>query len=419
MKLGLHQKQTTQLKMTKELRQAISLLQYSHQDMIEFIKEQAMENPLLELEGQGGGSDPQEFTVEDYPEASKDWRQSLLEQAKMLSLTSSDYSHLSELIESLDDQGFLPYSDEQLADRFHLKMSKIEPLRHQLKKLEPNGVGCYDFKEFLLFQVQESDHNDEVTKKIIQHHLPEVAAGYLQELADKLAVSVEDVQSSIQYVKTLQPRPLLPLSSSESYIVPDFTLEYNDGSYTVSLNRQGEPSVYITSYNQKVDKEGEEFLKQCFQRATWLIRSIEKRKLTMLKVAQAIIDKQTEYLDAKEKGPFTPLTLKKVAEEVEMHESTVSRTVADKYVKSSYGLFRLDQFFTSSLETNGGDTVSSQYVKELIEQQITQENKRKPLSDQRLADDLRSGYKIEVSRRTVAKYREELKIPSSPKRKLT
>ncbi|MCP3027273.1 RNA polymerase factor sigma-54 [Halobacillus sp. A5] len=419
MKLGLQQKQTTQLNMTKELRQAISLLQYSQQEIIEFINEQVMENPLLEMDTSRKSPSAHDYTVDQFPEAVKGWRQSLIEQAGVLPLTPSDRSCLKGFIERLDDQGFLPYNDEDLAELFQLQERKVKVLRKYLIELEPRGTGAYDFKDFLLLQIKEDDHKSRVTKLLIERYLPEVAAGHIEELAEKLSLNIKDVQSSIDYLKELQPRPLLAQLDPNSYIVPDFLLEYDSGSFKVTLNQLDEPSVYITPYNQKVDKEGEEFLKKCYQRASWLLRSIDNRKQTMLQVARAVLDKQTTYLEAEEKGPFAPLTLKQIAEETGMHESTVSRTLTDKFVKSPKGIFRLDQFFTSSLEGNGGTLVSSQYVKELIEKLIEEEDKRKPDSDQSIANELQQKYHIAVSRRTVTKYRVGLNIPSSFKRKLT
>ncbi|WP_431802613.1 RNA polymerase factor sigma-54 [Halobacillus andaensis] len=418
MKLSLQQKQTTQLKMTSELRQAISLLQYSHQEIIEFINEQVMENPLLEIESSGNVSYTHASTVEYIPAEIKDWRQYLVEQAGVLSLNSLDYYYIKEFILNLNDEGFLPYTDHELAVRFHLEEDKVKWLRMQLKDLEPEGIGAYDFKDYLIMQVHGNDPQAETIKHIIQDYLPDVAAGHIEELAEKLSLTVEEVQESVDRLKELKPRPKLGTPPQDTYIVPDFLLEEQEGEYVVSLNRGGEPSVYITSYNQKVDEEGKEFLNQCYKRAVWLLRSIDKRRHTMLVVAQAIIDRQTAYLNAGEEGSFTPLTLKKVADEVNMHESTVSRAIADKYVKSRSHTFRLDQFFTSSLEAADGKMVSSKYVKDLIEQMINQENKRKPLSDQVIANHLHQKHCIAVSRRTVAKYREAMGILSSPQRKL-
>ncbi|MFC7319651.1 RNA polymerase factor sigma-54 [Halobacillus campisalis] len=417
MKLELTQNQSTRLKMTKELRQAISLLQYTQVELVDFIKEQAMENPLIEIvEPSPTNFSSPNLTVEDYAERLVDWRQTLLEEQRLLTLSEMDKKVVSQLILNLHDNGFLPYTKAELATEIDVEEKDVESGLSILKQLQPGGLGCYGFREYLLFQVK--NHADfSLIRLVIENHLPELADENWAYLAEHLSITRQKVMTIANLIKSLSPRPMLPSTKQAEYIAPDFYVEKVGERYEVSLNKYGEPRIYMNSHYKNIEGTAGEYVKTCYNKASWLIRSIEKRHTTMLKVAQSIVDRQIDFLNDEGKGAFAPLQLKDIAEEIDRHESTVSRTVAHKYIQTPFGTVPLRMFFTSKLQLHQGGSVSSKYVKYLIRELVRNESRQKPLSDQKIADVLNREHTIIISRRTVAKYREELNISSSSKRK--
>ncbi|WP_173918288.1 RNA polymerase factor sigma-54 [Halobacillus sp. Marseille-Q1614] len=417
MKLELSHNQSTRLKMTKELRQAISLLQYSSKDMVEFIREQALENPLLEVEERQPSSYMAKAgDVEDFPDQDKDWRQKLMEQVQFLERPSEEKRVILLLIETLDEHGFLPYSLHKLAELFQLSEELVRQGVEQLKQLDPGGLGCRGFSDYLLFQIEDSHPLAPVMQKLITDHLEDVAEGKYKYLALQLEVEETVIEEAVQSIQDLQPRPLLTSSARPEYIIPDFYLIKSGGCYEVHINDGIMPRVRLNSLYSEYKDLGEDFIKEAYNQASWLLRSIDRRQTTMRTVAQSIVDKQTGFFDRAEE-PFKPLTLRLIAEELGIHESTVSRTIASKYIETDTGPIPLTMFFTSSLSNSQGEDVSSSHVKDLILQYIKEEDKRRPLSDQKIKERLQQEHHIQVSRRTIAKYREGLHILSSVKRK--
>ncbi|WP_179133917.1 RNA polymerase factor sigma-54 [Halobacillus massiliensis] len=417
MKLELSHNQSTRLKMTNELRQAISLLQYSAKDMVEFIRDQASENPLLEVEER----QPASYTakagdVEDFPDQEQDWRQMLMEQVQFLERPSEERRILLLLIETLDEHGFLPYSLHKIAELFQLTEEQVHQSVEQLKQLDPGGLGCRNFTEYLLFQIEDVHSLAPIMKKLVSDHLADVAEGKYKYLAQQLEVDLTEVEEAVSAIKELQPRPLLPSASRPEYIIPDFYLIKSASGYEVHINDGILPKVRFNSLYSDYKDLGEDFIKEAYNQASWLLRSIDRRQLTMKMVAQSIVDKQTSFFD-QGGGPFKPLTLRLIADELDIHESTVSRTIASKYIETEAGPIPLTMFFTSRLSNSQGEDVSSSHVKDLILQYIKAEDKRRPLSDQKIKEQLHQDHHIQVSRRTVAKYREGLHILSSVKRK--
>ncbi|GIN71481.1 RNA polymerase sigma-54 factor [Bacillus sp. J14TS2] len=436
MELGLFQKQTTNLVMTTELRQAIALLQYSTMELAQFIQEQALENPLIELEEKkqkiqigetyevprrnytknNESLGPLDLIAEEKGRLSE----SLLEQVQWLDISARDRTILKFLIHSLDENGYLTISSIEAATHLSIGNHIVERNIKRLQALEPIGVGSRSLKECLLLQLQAYYPEKELAAKIISDHLEIFAHKKWQELAQKLRVTLNDIKDVANCIRTLHPKPCNGIEyDSTKYLVPDITIAKEHDEYIVSLNDNFLPGIRLNkTYKEMLSQNNEtaNYSHEKYNHYKWLTRSIEQRRNTLLKITTVLIDKQREFL---EHGFYMlqPLTLKEIAHTIDMHESSVSRAVKNKVIQTPKGTFEMQQLFTSKLKIDDGGHTSSARVKILIKTVIEKENKSKPLSDQKIAEYLYEHNKISISRRTVAKYREELTLPSSSKRK--
>lgn len=420
----LVQEQQLKLVMTPELQQAIHLLQLSAVELSQYIQEQLLTNPVLDHKeperwtsfvdrstekAKWEPSDRTEPTLEEY----------LLEQLLDFSLSELEREICQALIYSLDDRGYLDCDIGWICKRFQTTASVVENCLRVIQSLEPFGVGARNLSECLEIQLRQRKDLHPLAIRIAKHHLNDVAEGRLKKIAHFLGVSVEEVQSAVNQIKTCNPKPGSSFAKERpQYIYPDLIIEECDGEFQISLNDQILPRLTIQDQYrhllQDVSQYGEEYLsyiKKQIQSAIWLIKGLEQRKWTLYRVAEAIVSLQRDFFE-KGKEYLRPLTLKQVAEIVGLHESTVSRATQNKYVQTPHGLFPFRFFFPAGV---GGEvTVAS--VKLRIKQLIEQEDRYHPLSDQRLAE-LLGKEGIRISRRTVAKYREEMGIFSSARRK--
>lgn len=256
---------------------------------------------------------------------------------------------------------------------------------------------------------------------LIKNHLADLASGKITKIANALEVSPKSVQELGDFVRTLDPKPGRKFSSKEvRYVVPDVVVEKVNGEYIVLVNDVSVPRIGINrSYRQvllnQADEEAKKFVENKLHSATYLVRSIEQRRLTLYKVVNCIIELQREFFDKGVKY-LKPMTLRQVAERVSLHESTVSRATAGKFMQAPQGLFELKYFFASGVENAGGNMTSSEAIKRTLKDLVEKEDQTNPLSDQKIADYLNS-QGVNISRRTVAKYRDELGIPSTTLRK--
>lgn len=454
MGLGLYQEQTLRLVMTPELRQAIAILQYSAIDLISYLQEQANENPVIEL--QEAVVEPVPATTER-PAAEFDWKELIGNRATgdyavnknestynpldhVIQRKSSLYDYLKDqlgyvkgfspsqrqialyIIGNLDDKGYLEISLEEASHSLKIPEAEVEDVLSVIQHFDPIGVGARSLEECLLLQLQHQGLDDEQIVQVVRDHLQDVADNRFQRIADKLGCSIQDVQAMADFLRSLNPRPGAAYNQGETrYVVPDVTVEKIAGEYIVLVNDIATPRLKISSFYEKMltepksQDEAKQFINDKLNAALWLAKSLEQRRLTLMRVTQAIVDMQHNFF---EYGIhyLKPMTQKEIAEKVNLHESTISRATSNKYVQTPRGLFELKYFFTSAIGTANGETASSESVKRRIRTLIEAENRKQPLSDQKLAELLlKEG--IEISRRTVAKYREEMIIPSSAKRK--
>ena len=453
---GLHQEQTQKLVMTPELRQAITILQLSALDLVEYLHQQLNENPVIEpidIEPQPAStSEVQPDRVgpaevdwkeyfrdhQEYPKSySKtnesesnplDWviknetslEKHLTEQLSYLKKLSEPVKRIAKyIIGNLNEKGYLDLAVEQIAETLHVELEDAQQALFVVQGLEPRGVGARNLRECLIIQLEYQGKKDSLSFRIVEDYLDDLAEGKISKIAAGLQVSPRQVQEAIDHIRSLNPRPGSSYHREEvRYIVPDVTVEQVEGNYIVLVNDSVTPRLSISRFYERMLKEENEakkYISDKMNSALWLIRSIEQRRMTLYRVTEAIVNEQREFFDHGI-GSLKPMTLKEIAEIVGLHESTISRATNNKFVQTPRGTFELKYFFSSGLSTSSGEAASSESVKKLIKQLTREEDRKKPLSDQQLSDIL-GEQGICISRRTVAKYREELGILSSAKRK--
>lgn len=459
---GLSLEQTQKLIMTPELRQAITILQLSALDLSTYIEEQLMENPLLEnleesadIKEEAGplvaeesqADDKWEVDWQDYFHNQDDHRvrqervimedkqrfdpfiaaaptllEHLLEQLHVQKVTVSlDVAEY--IVGNLNDKGYLTLPLEDIAREMNVPLAKVEEALTVVQNLDPLGVGARNLEECLSLQLPLLPNYPLELPEFLKH-LNDLAVGRLQRIAQTLKISLIQVQELADLVRKLDPKPGLRFSGPGEvrYVVPDVVIEEIEGEFIILVNditvpRLGINKAYRVALSQDKGTDTRKFVEHKLNAAAWLIRSIEQRRLTLYKVANAIVKWQTEFL---RNGihHLRPLTLKDIAEEIGVHESTVSRATANKYVQTPRGIFEFKFFFANGLgRGNQNDSgVTTDVIKLVLRDIIASENPKSPYSDQKLADLLKAR-DMEISRRTVAKYRDELGIASTSVRK--
>ncbi|UCG53118.1 MAG: RNA polymerase factor sigma-54 [Candidatus Latescibacterota bacterium] len=472
MKIGLHLKQKQQLVMTPKLQQALKLLQMPAIELQQMLKQEIMENPLLDEEedyleveeeqerqeaeskseedkesdgesedseekidweeyiqtgweiAAGLGEEVQEEFVERVPVAKRSFTDQLISQLRIATEDERTIEIGDYIIGSLDDSGYLTCELEEVANTFDASVEEVDRVLGIIQTFDPPGVGARNLQECLLIQLANRGLLDSLAAMIIKDHFDDFKQKKYPELSKKLKVPIQEIQNQCKIISTLDPKPGLEIMAGEpQYVIPDLVVEKVDEKYVVYLNDRNIPRLRINHVYQEEllkentdgNRETREFIQSRLKSARWLIQTIEQRRRTMVKVMECIVDKQREFF---EKGTafLRPLTLQQVASEINMHESTVSRVTTNKYVQTPRGVFELKFFFSSSLGTEDGNEISAKSAKDKIRRIIEQENPRNPLSDQKIADMLKTDG-LKIARRTVAKYREQLNILPARMRK--
>jgi RNA polymerase sigma-54 factor len=468
-----------QLVMTPQLQQAIKLLQLSRLELVNLVQQELQENPVLEegLETEEVPSAEVEREVE-LPEAPQpeapdapsereasdaekiadvDWqnyidsnpqtsysearddddrrpvesaassRPSLADhlewQLQLSTLTDEERECARWIIGNLDDDGYLRDGLENISKQSGLPIEALEAGLLKIQACDPPGVGARDLRECLLLQIESLDIGDPLVRRIIEECLPLLQKRDLRGISRMLGVSLEEVAAASRVIGGLEPWPGRAFGGDEPvYITPDIHVVKIGDEYHILLNEDGLPKLRINNLYRDVlqrgngvPKDTKEYVQGKVRSALWLIKSIHQRQRTIYKVMQSILRHQREFF---ERGinQLKPLNLRDVADDIEMHESTVSRVTSNKYVSTPQGIFELKYFFNSSISRVDGDAVASESVKERIRKIIAAEDPRRPLSDQRIAEMLKAA-NIDIARRTVTKYREALNILSSTRRR--
>ncbi len=464
----LHTKLVQKLILTPSLQQAIKLLPMSTLELSELLNQEMVENPLLEevpteeLQPVEAAQDkPEEKPTQDKTDTWDDqdyeyffgdylddgYRPHTPTEVKELppienTLSSSvslsdhllwqlsmqaDEAAIREIgeaiIGNLDDDGQLVATVEELAAMGPWTIEQVEQALQLVQSFDPIGIAARDLQECLLLQLRRTNE-DPIAEKIITDHMRLLQNHQVPELARKLGISIDDLKQHIELIRHLDPKPGSRYNPSQSqYVIPDVYIVKVEEQYVAVLNEEGLPQLRISPvYRRLLDKSAENsdetraYVKDKFRSALWLIKSVEQRQKTIHKVATSILTFQREFLDHGIEY-LRPLVLRDVANDIGMHESTVSRVVTNKYMHTPQGVFEMKYFFHSGIASAYGDAVSSVTIKQRIRKIIEQEDPRKPLSDSKIVSILqREG--LELARRTIAKYREELKIPTSNQRKV-
>ena len=330
----------------------------------------------------------------------------------------------SSIIGNLDDDGYLVASTEEISAMGSWSISEVERVLKMIQAFDPIGVAARGLQECLLLQIEHLGLRGTASETIVREHLKLLQDHQGQEIARLLDTSVEELKHDIDLIRQLDPKPGSRYNKVASqYVIPDVYVVKVEDRYVVVLNDDGMPQLRISPvYRRLLDKksgnsdETRAYVKDKFRSALWLIKSVDQRQKTIHKVATSIITFQTEFLDRGIEY-LRPLVLRDVANDIEMHESTVSRVVNNKYMHTPQGVFELKYFFHSGINSAYGESVSSVAIKQRIRKIIEQENPDKPLSDSRIVR-LLQNEGLELARRTIAKYREECRIPTSSRRKL-
>lgn len=340
-----------------------------------------------------------------------------------LSDISENIRQIGEMvIGNIDENGYLCATDEELAAATGRDVVKVQEAVRRIQEFDPPGVAARNLPECLLLQLRSLNLSGSLAEKIILQNMADIEKKRYPQIARQHGVTLEEVMAAIAIIEGLEPKPARNFSgTSTTYIVPDVYIVKTEEGYQIILNDDGLPRLRLSGQYRKLllaknalSKEEKQFVDEKLRSAVWLLKSLDQRNRTIYRVTECILGFQQEFFDHGVSF-LKPLNLKDVALSLGMHESTISRVTSNKYLSCSHGLFGFRYFFSSALHSNTG-SVSSTSVKDTIRKLITEEDSQKPLSDQRIVELLRSK-EITIARRTVAKYREDLRIPPQGQRR--
>ncbi|HEV7240393.1 MAG TPA: RNA polymerase factor sigma-54 [Thermoanaerobaculia bacterium] len=475
----LHLRLSQKLIMTPSLQQAIKLLQLSKLELQEVLNQELLENPLLEESAEevkseetqaeetkteneaaaepapvetkkeekdsfeeidydayfqdyieygynprGMGEEHEEFPIENTLTRPPNLADHLTWQLSMSDASPRTKEIAQFIIGNIDEDGYLRASNDEIMAAGGFAAEEVELAVDAVQSLDPIGVGARDLRECLLLQLRFLEIDTPLVEIIIRDHWEEFMQRKFVPLAKTLGIDMKTLEGVVELIKHLDPKPGRKYSNERAiYVEPDVHVHKVGDEYVIVLNEDGMPKLRINSgyrsmlhsMDSKQDGETVNYIKDKIRSAVWLIKSLDQRQRTIYKVAESIVKHQREFL---ERGIdfLRPLVLRDVADDIQMHESTVSRVVSNKYMHTPRGLFLMKYFFHSGIDSDTGEDISSLTVKKKIQSFIENEDPRKPLSDSKIMKIL-NDEGINIARRTVAKYRDELNIPSSTDRK--
>ncbi len=457
MDLKMEMSQTIGL--SQRMIQSTEILQMSAQELEEYIKETAVENPVIDIDDKYdeseeperdvelqkkldwlSGSDEQNriYYTDDYSNDSNDnrdmWNVSdnkgedlsgyLMSQIETMDLCNRKRARAEYIIDMLDERGYFADSVSQTAELLHISEEEVKEALELVQSLDPAGVGARDLRECLLLQMDREKIDDPVARSIVSDYLEALGKNQLPQIAKKLKVSVEDVQAARDLIQSLNPKPGNSFSSRENlkYIAPDVTVVKLKDYYEILLNEYMYPKISINSYYSNMlkteqDRETRDYISGKVRQAEWVMQCVSSRNTTLMNVSKCIVDAQERFFTY---GPgyLTPLKLADVAEKIGVHESTVSRAVKDKYLQCSWGVYPMNYFFIGAIRKDNCEMqATSESAKNLLKEIIDAEDHGKPYSDRVLAEKLEERG-VKISRRTVAKYRENMGIKDASGRKV-
>lgn len=454
---------------TPQLQQAIKLLQMPQLELAQALNQELIENPFLEecvdeieneipveerevYESQEDSElsvdDLLKFSVDEYfSERSNDGRdlgyfnpgieeqpsyelfvtkkpdlyEHLLWQLRLSNADDNVRKAAEAVIGNIDDDGYLRATEEELIRLLNSDMETIRAAISLVQTFDPTGVGARDLKECLLIQIRSWNLGGTLVEKILLNNMEDLQKKRYSQIAKQYNSPLDDIMAAVQIIEGLEPRPGRSFSNVQTnYIVPDVFINKTDEGYQIILNDEGMPRLRLNNSYKKLllrndlSKEDKDFLKSKLKLATELIRNLDQRNKTIYRVSESILKFQKEFFD---KGAqyLKPLNLREIAADINMHESTISRVTSNKYLSCDHGIFNFRFFFSSAVQSDNGK-ISSTIVKDMIKKLISDEDSKNPLSDQAISEELKK-LNIHIARRTIAKYREELKIPPQNQRK--
>lgn len=467
--------------MTPQLQQAIKLLQLSRLELSQALSIELLENPLLEdeiiadddmipsenaekekkddyvqespdveKEGSAEGADEFNFIWEDYygddknegrdagyyPSSQEempsydqtlsrpvDLTEHLLWQLRLSTSDKRDEEIGTMIIGNIDEDGYLRASVDELSRLLNVSNEDIEGIIKLIQGFDPIGICARDLKECLLIQAAQLELKETLVEDIILNHLEDIEKRNYQKIAKRVNVPIDEIVKAVKVIEGLEPKPGRAYSVSEPhYIVPDVFVVKSDGDYLIYLNEDGLPKLRISPFYRRllrakrdVPEPTLDYMEKKFKSAIWFMKSIEQRNRTIYRVAESIVKFQREFFD---KGieHLKPLVLRDVAADISMHESTISRATTNKYMFTPQGIFELKYFFSTGISKGDGNVMSSLSVQQMIKEIVNDEDGKKPLNDQQIAERLKAK-NINISRRTVAKYRKGMNISATTMRK--
>lgn len=347
----------------------------------------------------------------------------LINQLSLAGLSSEDVEIGELIIGSIGDDGYLSTSLEELSEAANFDCRQMEDILTVIQDFHPVGVGARDLRECLLIQLNRMGKGESLAAQIVKDYLNKLGAHKYQDIARSIQCTPEDVQKAAKLISTLDPKPgSIYSAETATYVLPEITVRKEEGEYVVIMHDEQLPHLRISNQYRKLMKSAatnpdvKQYIRERIQSGAFLIKSIHQRQKTIYRIATEIVQRQTEFLD-KGVAFLRPMTMAEIAETVGVHETTVSRAVAGKYMRTPSGVFELKYFFSPGVTTSDGQQVSNKTVKDIIATLVSKENPSKPLSDQEIVEQLKK-QGISVARRTVAKYRTVLRIPPSHMRKL-
>lgn len=349
----------------------------------------------------------------------------LLWQLHLSNFSDGEIAVGEDIIGNINDDGYLQTTVEEISAKTGHTVEVVERTLRKIHEFDPPGIASRDIKECLMLQAKYLGEEAPLIKKIIEEHLPDLERHNYQQIAKKQGISIEKVKEVAHAISLMEPKPGRSYNQENpQYITPDVYVHKLGEEYIVVLNEDGLPKLQISNFyrrmlarEESVASQTKEYIQNKLKAAMWLIKSIHQRQRTLYKVTKSIIKNQRDFLD-RGVAMLKPMVLRDVADDIGMHESTISRVTTNKFVHTPRGIYELKYFFNSKVGGGAGEeTVASEAVKNRIQKLISSEDIKNPLSDQDLVNLLKTQYKIDVARRTVAKYREMLKIPTSSRRR--
>ena len=468
MKMNLNLKMSQKLVMTPMLQQAIKLLPLARLELAQLVRQEIIENPVLEelleeeneqdsIQEESGpkeditpeaeqDTNPQDqeidwdsyfqdnidrgMSIESYaekPSIEATYKKEatladhLMWQLDMTVDSETDRFIGSCIIGNIQNDGYLCADLQEIVTISQSDEENVLRVLKFIQGFEPTGVASRSLKECLMLQAQALSDKNPYVEVLIENYLERLEDRYLQKVSSELKISLDVVLEALETIKGFCPKPGLLFSSEGiDYVVPDLVVFKTDEGYDVALNDEGVPNLQISSYYHnllKTTKEGQtkEYLEDKYRSALWLIKSIDQRRQTIYKVGKSIVKLQKDFLDDG-LSYLQPMVLKDVAKDIEMHESTVSRITTNKYIDTPQGVFELKFFFHSGIKSYMGNSMSSIRVKNMIKEIIKEEDQNSPLTDDQMVEALMIK-NVKIARRTITKYRKELNIPPASKRK--